>query len=694
MRRLLTTLVSCTLATLTAAADAPVLAQITISDGPKLVRNFQASVLGRLWNDPALAPLRARLDEVMPVAEAEIGFAPFALLEALTAAQATMFGLPMQATPEQVAAFKKAPNFRAQVALGPLATKVFTKLATDNKPVVLPGVTEAVTLSGGLATLARIDEFLVISNNTGGLVPQPIAASPHDVFVTIDGRAIADSIRAVVPPTDKDAAHTEALLKSFHRLLVPMTASLDITPDHFITRYRANTTLPFLTPVDLSLCARLPATAYAVSAGGFDGGLLWDDLIAPVVTAAAATEGMTPEQLFKQVDQQLADLGATITLKDLIVSLRGTALFAQTPGAPFPGYTLAIPRSPALDQLLGIALKLIGNDMPEEGQAAPLAFPNVPLPVTLVRDRQHWVISTDTALATTWSSTADGGWLGSPLGKLAVEKAGTTALIMSVTDTAAELRSMQGYIGIVLGSLPMQPKEKQAVMRAFSSLIANAKLSHEIVQQRGDWLEAEGQSTFGGNATSLGVAGVMAGMLLPVIGLVRAMAAESAVATTLRTDIYAAQVQFQGGTYRDLDGDNVGEYGFFHELAGGSITGDKTDITLKLLPTEIWNKADPEVNGYRFAVYLPDGQGGAYGAEDELPEKIAAAGEAGEKHFVIYAWYTKPSRKHRVFALTELGEVYVSPTRDTGNEPPAWNDLFGGEDTGWMDAPVWKPHKR
>ena len=79
MRRLLTTLVSCTLAALTPAADAPVLAQFTISDGQRLVQHFQASVFGRLWADPAMAPLRARLDEQMPMIEAELGFSPLAL---------------------------------------------------------------------------------------------------------------------------------------------------------------------------------------------------------------------------------------------------------------------------------------------------------------------------------------------------------------------------------------------------------------------------------------------------------------------------------------------------------------------------------------------------------------------------------------------------------------------------------------
>ncbi len=700
MRRILTTFVSCTLAALTPAADAPVLAQLTISDGQRLVQHFQASVFGRLWADPAMAPLRARLDEQMPMIEAELGFSPLSLPESLTSAQATMFGLPAGATTDAIKSYSHFPDFSLQAGLGQLAAKVFAKLKGAGEAWEIPGATEAIVqnIGGEDMILARFGELLIMGsaptsepgNSPKRLIPAKIAASEHDLTATINGQFIADTVRSTMTP--QKMVEADPFIKALHRFLVPMTSHMDFTATHVASQFAAKTTLPFMTPVDLKLCGRLPATAYSVSALGFDGAVLWDDLIAPLMIAAAASQGTTADALMQPANEQLTALGATSTIKDLVSGLRGTLLFAQTPGAPFPGYTLGIPRSPALDQVLGIVLKQLGNELPAEGEAMPLAFPNVPLPVNLVRDAGHWVITTDTTLATTWSTTPDGGWLASPLGKLATEKSGNGALMLSVSDTAAELRAMQGYVGMGLGSLPLEPKEKQAAMRAFSMLITNAGLSYEVMQQRGDTLVTEGQSMLGGS--SIAVVAIIAAIAIPNLLESRVTANESAAAASLKSGVFPAQVQFQGGGYRDLDGDNIGEYGFFSELSGGPVIGRKDDITLQLLPNTGWNTPLPTVNAYHFVMYLPDGQGGAYGATDKLPEKIAEAANAGEKYFVAYAWPIDDSNGRRAFALTNAGTVYSILANELPEGAPAWNTVFGGEGTGWSDAPVWQPYRR
>lgn len=694
MRRILTTLVSCTLAALTQAADPPVVAQLTISDGQRLVQHFKAGVFGRLWSDPALAPLRARVDEQMPMIEAELGFSPLALPESLTSAQATMFGLPVGATAADVAAYKKSPDFGLQAGLGKLAAQIFAKFKDAGEPAVVLGASEALLLPRQQGTLVRIGEMLLMGSRAKRLIPTPIAPSEHDLTVSFHGQFLADTIRNTLTPQEVEKA--DLFIKALHRFLVPMTSHVDFTPTHVASYAAAQTTLPFLTPADLTLCGRLPATAYSVSAIGFDGAVLWDDLIAPLLAAAAASQGTTAEALVQPANEQLNAFGATTSVQDLVSGLRGTVLFAQTPGAPFPGYTLGIPRSPALDQVLSIVLKQLGNELPAEGEAMPLAFPNVPLPVNLVRDRGHWVITTDTTLATTWSTTPDGGWLASPLGKLATEKSvpgkvGKGALMLSVSDTAAELRAMQGYVGMGLGSLPLEPKEKQAVMRAFSMLITNAGLSYEVLQQRGDSLVSEGQSMLGGS--SIAVVAIIAAIAIPNLLESRVAANEAAAAMSLKSGVFPAQVQFQGGGYRDLDGDGIGEFGFFSEMSGGPVAGLKNDIKLKLLD-ERWNSPLPEVNGYNFVMYLPDGQGGAYGATDKLPEKIADAANAGEKYFVAYAWPIDDSNGRRAFALTNAGTVYSIFANELPEGVPAWNTVFGGEGKGWQDQPVWPQHQR
>ncbi len=691
MRRLLATIVSGTLATLVAAADAPVLAQFTIADGQRLAQHFQAGVFGRLWSDPAMVPLRTRLDSMMPMIEEELGFAPLALTESLTSAQATLFGLPAAAGADEITAYKRSPGFSIQAGLGKLAAQVFAKLKeSGGEPTVVLGAAEAVSLPGKQAILARIGDLLMMGSSAKRLIPGVIAPSPHDLTFRFNGQSIAETARLAMTP--EEAKKAEGMLKALHRFLVPATAHIDFAPTHVASRFEAKTTLPFLTPVDLSLCARLPATAYSVYALGFDGGTLWVDLIAPLLAATAVNQGTTTEQLLEVADQQLVALGSTATFKGLISGLRGTMLVAQTPGAPFPGYTIGIPRSPAFDELVGILLKQIGNDLPAEGEATPLAIPNLPLPVSLVRDRGHWLLSSDTALASAWSSTADGGWMTSPLGKLASAKTGTGALMVAVSDTAAELRAVQGYVGMGLGSLPLEPKEKQAVMRGFSSLIANAGLSHEVLQQRGEMLVSEGQSMLGGSG--LMVAAVVAAIAIPNLLESRTTSNEAAAAATLKSGIFPAQIQFQAGGYRDLDGDHVGEYGFLSELAGGPIAGQKADLRVNLLmPAERWMDAAPQSNGYHYAIYLPDGKNGAYGADQPNPPKGAAINE-GERCFVAYAWPIDGDSGRKAFALSFNGVVYATPAADLGGEAPAWNALFGGDDSGWQDAPTWAPYRK
>lgn len=691
MRRLLAPLLSCTLATVAGAADTPLMGQVTIANGPRLTQHFQASVFGRMWTDPALAALRAKVDEAMPELEAELGFSPLALATALTSAQATMFGLSDGATPEQIAAFKQTPTFDIQVGLGRFAEQIFTKLKHQGDRVDLPGMSEAVIIRGSQTIVAHDGQNLLLASDAQLLPPSPIAPSPHDLTVQIDGRVIADTIRNTLPPDER--AKADGVIMALARFLVPVDGHLDITPTHNASYTAAKTTLPYLTQADLAVSARLPANAYAVNVFGLDGGVLWDDLIAPLITAIAAMDGKTAAEVLAIPDQQLATLGATTTLTELARSIRGTFLFAQTPGAPLPGYTGAIPRSPALDQLLAIALKQIGNELPAEGESTPIALPNVPLPIHLIRDRTHWVVTSDAVLGSTWTTNADGGWLASPLGKLAAQKVAPKTFLISVSDAAAELRAMQGYLSMWLGMMPLEPKEKQAVMRGFASLMANAGLNHEVIQQRGDLLVSEGESLVGGS--SVAVVAIIAAIAIPNLLESRVTANEAAAATILKSGVFPAQVQFQAGGYRDLDKDFIGEFGFFHELSGGKVAGRDDDLGLRLLtPSEAWNVPLPERNGYRFAMYLADGAGGAIGVGDAAPKQNPDLADDSERYFVAYAWPIDAGQGRKAFAITNAGTVYSIPADQLAGGQPAWNAVFGGEGTGWKHEPVWPLHQR
>jgi hypothetical protein len=154
--------------------------------------------------------------------------------------------------------------------------------------------------------------------------------------------------------------------------------------------------------------------------------------------------------------------------------------------------------------------------------------------------------------------------------------------------------------------------------------------------------------------------------------------------------VFPEQIQFQAGAYVDQNGDNIGEYGFLSEMAGGAITGQPDTLKLALLP-EVWNAAQPTVHGYRFACWLPDGKGGALGANDGLRAQNAAAAKAQSERFVVYAWSADGASKP-VYALTQAGAIYSSTDVTVGAGGPTWNALFGGG--GWDTEPVWEPQRR
>jgi type II secretory pathway pseudopilin PulG len=623
-----------------------------------------------------------------------LGFSPFEIPAALSSAQFTMFGLSASASKDELAAWKQAPDFQLQAGLGKLAAPLFSKFKEQGKSTTILGAAEAATFETNgdkRTTLVRLGEQLIFASQAKRLLPSIISAKGHDLSMTLNGQFIRDTFLADMNVADRPTA--EAFMSALHRFLVPIKTTMDIHSHHVSTRIEAQTMLPFMTPIDMSLCRHLPANAYSVYATAIDGKILWNDLVRPLLTAAAQTDKKTPADLLAQADQQLSKLGITSSIENLVSGIRGTTMMAQTPGAPLPGYTLVIPRSPGTDQALGALMKMVNSELPSEGKSLPISVPNLPIPLTLICDATHWVATSDATLASTWTTTKDGGWLASPLGKLALEKSTKETFLLAASDSAAELRAMQGYLTLAMGAFPLEPKQKQAVMRGYSNLIANAGLSYEVMHQKDGTLVSEGQSMIG--ASSIAVVAIIAAIAIPNLLESRVAANEAAASTTLKAGVFPAQIQFQAGGYRDLDHDNVGEYGFLGELSGGPIAGQANDLQLALLtPTERWNKPLPEANGYRFAMFLADGKGGAFGAEDQQPAGLSENANEGERSFIAYAWPIDEDSGRRAFAITHVGTVYATQAKELDGKAPAWNTLFGGEGKNWKDEPQWQHYNR
>jgi hypothetical protein len=663
------------------AADAPPILDISIPDGARLIQHWNANPVGQMWNDPTLAPIRARLDAAKPEMTQELGCDPLAALAALKSFRLVVSGVGDGGGGNEFTGLLSLVRFLVQADLGDQAATVFAaiKVKGTGSPATVADATEAISFDATTGiVLARFGTTLVFGP-AKGLKPQPIAPSDHDATIAFDGAALTKAVQQRPIDDAKLRKTIDLTLVMLKRLLVPMRQEIDVIEAGFRSHATAETTLPWLTPVDLALFGRLPANTQDCVGVGFDGKALWADLRGPLFELVALNAGSPPAEVEKEADGLLAQIGIIATWTQLVEGLRGTVLFATTPGSPMQAYTLAIPRSPALDQALGVGMKLLSADLPAEGQGAMVPVPNLPVAVMLVRDRTHWVITTDLALSSSWTANADGGWLGSPLGKLAIDKAGKGVCLVGARDEAANLRFLMGYAGMALGVAPgLEAKEKQAIVQGLNLLAKRTGLGFAVLRQDGGRLVGDDQGLISSSGASLPVIAIIAAIAIPNLMQSRIAASEAAAAVSLRAGVFPAQVQFQSGSYVDEGGpgrtwpNDIGDYASELRWLAGATGGNGKrgpKEALSLLGPE-WNAEVPEIGGYRY--------------------KCFAKYETG---FVVYAWPVSRDRGRRCFALTATGQVYARP----GTDEPGEFDLGGGKETPEYIAepqPPWVPYQR
>ena len=682
------------------AAETPPMMELQLSDGARMIQRWEASLYAKLWNERALEPLRARVAENLNGLEGSLGFTIRDLLTAMRTSDVRITELiaPKADVLSEQPAQPKA-RLLAQFEFGAFAGRLMDLMSAANPNA------EVLTLAGADAairplpngnpaidhmTIARFGERLVIEANREE-PPAPIAITPSDADLrfTIDYRSFIAS--AAASTKDAKQQKTFATIRSFDQFLEPLTWEMSLVPEGIHERMSQAIAYPGALPVDRSVFSHLPATTLMAMAMGFDSKAYWT-VIEPVVLKILADQGtaMTTAQLFAQLEQGLAAQGMPLTADQVVNGVKGTVLVAITTAAPFPAVTIAVPRSPALDQLIrtGVSLAL-HVDAPADGTSAQLPIPNLPLPVTLVADAKYWVVTSDQTLASAWSGGTAGGtaggttWGDSPALKLALEKATPDAFLIGASDTPAVLRTLGGFLPL----LPIQDaKDKQMATVLLARAAGWAATGFLVGQPRGGGWEMEARGLLGLGA----VPAIIAGIAVPNLLKTRAAASEVSVVGLLRSGVFPAEIQFQAGAYVDQNGDNIGEFGFLAEMAGGPITGQPDTMKLALLPAA-WNAAQPTVHGYRFACWLPDGKGGAIAGTDGLRAQNPAAAKAQSERFVVYAWSAEEAGKP-VYALTQSGSIYASSQVEVGANGPAWNAVFGGG--AWDAAPAWEPYRR
>lgn len=678
------------LAVIALAAGEPAPASLQIADGSQLVKAWDASIYAKVWTDASAAPLREKWAEGVQRAQAELGFDPVALLQAMTGFEVRFLGM-REGT---------KPRIHFRVDLGPDAAKVFALAAKDGdgEAKQVAGADEA--FGKDEATIARFKNVLVVAIGCESDPAAPAAAAPAAVAIDADAKRIVAAVQPTIAAEKR--AEFDKVLKNIEPYLGLWKYRGDIVPEGVRERLDADVPSPGMQPVDRGALARLPATTLMTAAYGFDGKAYWkaagEALLVQLDEAMHPGAIAGPEQTAQEIQGFLQMLGVESSLQEVIEGLSGTSLIALTQSAPFPALTIALPRSKATDQLIDVGLKQIQAEMPAEGQSTPIMIPDlpIPLPITLLRDKAHWVLTTDPVLAGTWSSGQPGGFDGTAMAKTMYEKAPKDAVLLGASDTPAVLRTIQGYLGMVLaGNDGLTPEQKQAINGAILRLAGSASTGYLFAASDAKGSRTEVRGLLGSGIAPLLVGGGVFGFIMRermALGMADMEldaggdeTPESAAIDTLGSVLFPAQFQFQGAAYLDQDADGVGEYGTLAELTGAAAPPGRAQAEAS---AEGFSP-DGVRHGYRFSVFLPDAAGKAISADAAARKADKAAADAQERSFVIYAWPVDAASGTRAFAVDQTGVVYEAPFTGTA---PAWNDLYSGQ--GWDGVPSWQPAQR
>ena len=319
----------------------------------------------------------------------------------------------------------------------------------------------------------------------------------------------------------------------------------------------------------------------------------------------------------------------------------------------------------------------------------------MPAAITLMREKTHWVLTSDPMLAATWTSGAPGGFADTTMAKTLYAAAPKDAALLGASDTPAVLRTIQGYLGMFLaGNDELTPEQKQAINSAIIRLAAAASTGYVYTANDAKGSQTEVRGLIGSGVVPVLIGAATFGALMrDQMGMgdmgvdmdePRPETPDGRAIETLGSVLFPAQFQFQGGTYADQDGDGVGEYATLAELMG------KRPAPGREQPEKLVEDLadDGTRDGYHFSIFLPDATGGALdGAGGRKADKAAA--DAQEKAFVVYAWPVAPASGARAFAVDQTGVVYEAPY---AGKTPAWNELYGGQ--GWDGVPAWQPAQR
>jgi len=656
--------ISCLLLALAAALPAadPVVVEIALPDLTASRARWDASLFGRISGAPEVAPLWAGLRQELA------GNEPFKLLLA-TWPQTN--GLSFQ--------------WQGRRGNQPVLRVAFSGAAAAT-------VAERLRAPGPLASLALAlpvaesgPTSLVLASP--GAVAQPPTAIPGDLVLRWSGQQLA----VALADEDQSAA---ALVGD---LLAGGALVLTCAPEGLDMQLRLAATPAGMIAADRAVLGRIPATADAAIIAGVDGPAWWAAHQTPILAAIAKASGKTPADILLMATTPLTMVGVPGGLDELAKTLRGTVVAYVDHGLP----TLGLPRNAELDGMMGALMRLCQQAPPKPGEFRFVIVPGAlttradisPLGLAVGLDAGHWWLSFDSVgLADQLAAGAKpSGFEASEAGRKLLAAAKGSHVLGAVRSRDL-LRSLVPMAGIY-ASFPERGRWAGPALHAAWRLVSEAGVDTIVggPVQSGWELHSRG-SAAGVLGTGAAPLAIIAAIAIPNLLESRITANEAAAGATLKSGIFPAQVQFQGGCYQDADQDNVGEYGLLGELSGRTRTNKMEAEQIRLLAGPIAKGPGFVSGGYNFAIYLPDGAGGAISDASDLAArhtKTVDDANAQEQSFVAYAWPISKETGRRMFALCRDGQVRSLPW---DGEVPAWNAVFGGE--GFDTEPVWPVYRR
>jgi hypothetical protein len=660
-----------------AALPPEVVAELTLAEGSRLVSHARTGVYAALWNDAALERVRGSCAEQADAIAASLHLDPRSVLPVCGPLRLELLGF--SAGGKAGAGGNPQPLMRGTVAIRDLAAPLLALAARRMAATTLDLADQALTApwgADGRAVLARYGDQLVASLGSAPVRLPEAQAPTTDASLRVDLPGLIAAWQHPGPPAGASQAAAPQL-----------EYQLTIVPEGVRERLAWHQPVAGLLPVDRKVLAPLPASTLLVLAVGVDGPAAWERYghgwVRWLAAHLAPGGDPGPDGGEQQIDNLLSLAGIPLSASKLVQSLAGTVVVAIGQGVPLPTVTIALPRTPMLDQAVEGVLKQLQVEMPAEGTSTLLPLSTLPVALNLIRDVHHWVVSTDADVTTGWPNGDVGGWARSLSGRLALEQAPADAVVIGSSDTALVLRTCSGLLALAAQRHAKELDDQQRLLLQLPlRLAAIASPGYLSATNRPEGLVATSRGTLGW----IGLPAVTAlfGYELRKLQNARLAIDEAKAIDRLAHGILPAELQFQARCRIDQDGNHVGEFGLLSELGGfRPVPGGAAGAAM--LPVDL---ASGSLDGWHYTVFLPDAAGGAFGEPDGLDARTAdpKAARAQEHHWVAYAWPEPGTAGKRLFAILPDGVVRSAPF---DGDAPDWGDVFGGDAAGWDAPPTW-----